>query len=562
MKKKHLCAVSLLLALNMTAVQAANISNIGYDVDNEVVTINGSGTPMKKVTLEILNNGVTSEDLKNAKAEDINNYIYRIDQTKTDENGKFTFSFKMSGSDDEYIARVNVDGITEGVVALVGAAEYEAALLAFNNAGTIDEMVAVIESHGAAIGMANSYYGYLDSEQKKSVAQAILNEKNSLESKNFTKAKQILQPYNEQTLIEALKKAKSDSRINPKELAEENESILKLRELKIYELYNSLTDAQKNEVMNEVSKSGSIDTVENMRATFCEKTALAGVKYVSGYANLYPILNKHNDVYDIDFTYYNTLSDFNKTRVMQAIAGNSYSSLSALKTAFSTAVTSIQNAVAGAGLGGGGGTGGGGGGAASISPSAAGSGIGQTMIQKPFGDIENYAWAEESILALYKKNVISGRGDGIFAPGDYVKREEFVKMLVCAINAGVDANGDKFLDVDGKEWYAGYINKAIELELVSGISDDYFGTGMNITRQDIAVILARCAKLKGITLPTKKNTVFTDEQNISEYAREAVKMLADAGIINGNENGEFAPARFATRAETARLIFEFLKYLQ
>lgn len=556
MKRKHLCAASLLLALNMTTVQAASISDIGYDVDNDIVTINGSGTPMKKVTLEILNNGVTAEALKNAKASEISDYIYRIDQTKTDDNGGFTFSFKMAGSNDEYIVRANVDGIAEGVLVLVGAEDYEKALSAFNGAGTVKEMVEAINEYGAAIGLANSYYGYLDEDQTENVAKAILDKREALEKKVFTKAKQISEPYNEQTLIEAFIKSKSDSRIDPKKLAEENESILKLGELKIYDVYNALTDAQRAEVMKNTSSSGDISAIEDIRTAFTEKAALAGVKYVGGYAKLYTILEKHNDVYGIDFTEYNELSDFNKTRVMQAIEGKSYSSLKELRDAFSSEVTVVKKKVTQ------GSSSGGGGGAATISPSAAQEGVGQTAAKKPFNDIENYAWAEESILALYKKNIISGRGDGVFAPGDYVKREEFVKMLICAINAGVGANTDRFVDVDADAWYAGYVNKAIELELVSGMAEDYFGTGMNITRQDIAVILARCAKLKGITLPEKKSTAFADEDKISEYAREAVKMLAASGIINGNENGEFAPERFATRAETARLIFEFLKYLQ
>ena len=42
---------------------------------------------------------------------------------------------------------------------------------------------------------------------------------------------------------------------------------------------------------------------------------------------------------------------------------------------------------------------------------------------------------------------------------------------------------------------------------------------------------------------------------ISDYAKDAVSYLAGAGIINGYDNGNFAPTDNATRAESAVLIY-------
>ena len=46
------------------------------------------------------------------------------------------------------------------------------------------------------------------------------------------------------------------------------------------------------------------------------------------------------------------------------------------------------------------------------------------------GDIAEYGWAVDSITELYEKNIISGRDEKTFAPGERVLREEFVKMIV------------------------------------------------------------------------------------------------------------------------------------
>ena len=55
---------------------------------------------------------------------------------------------------------------------------------------------------------------------------------------------------------------------------------------------------------------------------------------------------------------------------------------------------------------------------------------------------------------------------------------------------------------------------------------------------------------------------FSDQQQISEYARAAVKSMQQAGIINGIKNADgsyrFQPLSNATRAEAATMIYNML----
>ena len=55
---------------------------------------------------------------------------------------------------------------------------------------------------------------------------------------------------------------------------------------------------------------------------------------------------------------------------------------------------------------------------------------------------------------------------------------------------------------------------------------------------------------------------FDDDEQISDYAKEAVYALAGAGIINGVGDNRFAPHGNATRAESAKVIFGAMKLLQ
>ncbi|HHW00656.1 MAG TPA: S-layer homology domain-containing protein, partial [Clostridiaceae bacterium] len=51
---------------------------------------------------------------------------------------------------------------------------------------------------------------------------------------------------------------------------------------------------------------------------------------------------------------------------------------------------------------------------------------------------------------------------------------------------------------------------------------------------------------------------FTDEAEISGYAKEAVAAIQKAGIIKGTGDGRFAPKNNATRAEAAVIIYRLL----
>ena len=76
----------------------------------------------------------------------------------------------------------------------------------------------------------------------------------------------------------------------------------------------------------------------------------------------------------------------------------------------------------------------------------------------------------------------------------------------------------------------------------------------NISRQDIAVMVERALSYCGRQIDNNKTTNFTDSDEISQYAYDAVASLCSVGIINGYENGSFAPKGIATRAEAVVLI--------
>ena len=64
---------------------------------------------------------------------------------------------------------------------------------------------------------------------------------------------------------------------------------------------------------------------------------------------------------------------------------------------------------------------------------------------------------------------------------------------------------------------------------------------------------------KGYTLSSVKITEFADYDNIADYAKDSVKFLSEAGVINGFEDNTFKPQGVATRAQAAKIIYTILQ---
>ena len=264
-------------------------------------------------------------------------------------------------------------------------------------------------------------------------------------------------------------------------------------------------------------------------------------------------LQEYNDALNINFSDYKSLA--NKSAVMSAMLGVTYESSEQIVKKFNDEVKkqkvleaesfSPGDGSSGSSAGGGSSAGRG----ISVDSSMATSGGAQST--KGFTDLSNYQWAVESINVLRAKGVILGYDDGTYRPGNNVTRAEFVKMLVLAMNYGVGNVNCNFKDVFADDWFYEFLCTATQNNLIFGDGNGNFNPYDLITREDIAVVINRCASSKLI----EKDTIeFADIADCAPYAIEAVRKLAGLGIANGDGNNSFNPKKFATRAEVAVLL--------
>ena len=175
-----------------------------------------------------------------------------------------------------------------------------------------------------------------------------------------------------------------------------------------------------------------------------------------------------------------------------------------------------------------------------------------------FTDVKKEHWAFEYINNLYEKNIVSGRENGEFDPEDKVKREEFAKMIAIALNLELSNDASSYSDVKN-EWYLPFINAMNDKGYINGMTQESFGVGTELKRQDAAVILNRVLVEKNII--KKAETAFTDSEKVSEYAISAVENVAGCKIFGGDNNGAFNPQSSITRAETCAIVTRLMDVL-
>ena len=179
-----------------------------------------------------------------------------------------------------------------------------------------------------------------------------------------------------------------------------------------------------------------------------------------------------------------------------------------------------------------------------------------------FTDIDAH-WAKENIRFAAARGLLSGMGNDTFSPDTPMTRGMFVTVL--GRLAGVDPAAYQetpFTDADLNRYDGPYAAWAAEKGIASGMTAAAFAPDANITRQQMAAILANYAKAMGYEIPqTREAVTFADHSAIAPWAAEAVTALQRAGILNGRNGNVFDPAGTATRAEVATVLRGYVEQI-
>lgn len=144
---------------------------------------------------------------------------------------------------------------------------------------------------------------------------------------------------------------------------------------------------------------------------------------------------------------------------------------------------------------------------------------------------------------------------GEWKPNAFVTRAEFAADLArfAGIHTLYPTDGAScFSDVDLTAADAPYLAWSADSGIVTGYDDGTFRPEKTLTREQMAVMLARYAARTGVT--AQGQLAFTDAAKISGWAADGVAVCTGLGLVQGDARGRFLPQSRLTRAQIATIL--------
>ena len=167
------------------------------------------------------------------------------------------------------------------------------------------------------------------------------------------------------------------------------------------------------------------------------------------------------------------------------------------------------------------------------------------IVQKDvvFSDVTATHWAYEPVTCAAARGLLVGIEATQFAPNMQTSRAMIWSILARMDNACLE---------ESTPWYASSQHWAVS----EGISD---GTDPNatITREQLAAMLYRYAGSPAVRGNVES---FSDAQQVSAWAEDAVIWAVQEGIIAGTTADMLTPQGTATRAQTAAMLERFIAW--
>ncbi len=190
---------------------------------------------------------------------------------------------------------------------------------------------------------------------------------------------------------------------------------------------------------------------------------------------------------------------------------------------------------------------------------------------KTFDDIQGHP-AQDDIELLASKLIVFGMDERSFVPEASLTRAQYAALLVRALGLQTNTVESIFSDVPQGAWYARDVTAAGQAGLILGYEDGTFRPNQAVTREELAVMLARAIRYveRAVNFESMMGEademtfeMYVDGGDISDWARDDVADLIQAGILSGRmmDSGMeiLAPRADATRAEMASALTAWLR---
>ena len=177
-----------------------------------------------------------------------------------------------------------------------------------------------------------------------------------------------------------------------------------------------------------------------------------------------------------------------------------------------------------------------------------------------FTDVSSSDWFFKGVEYVVDKGIMSGVSENQFDPSGKLTRAMLVQMLYNMESRPACDTENAFIDVPVGQWYTDAVIWANDAKIVSGMGEGLFAPNMEITREQMVAMLYNYAKYKGYDVTASADlSTFADNASVSAWAQPAMQWAVAEGYISGMGDNQLAPQGTATRAEIASVIMRFME---
>ncbi len=180
-----------------------------------------------------------------------------------------------------------------------------------------------------------------------------------------------------------------------------------------------------------------------------------------------------------------------------------------------------------------------------------------------FVDVKTDDWFFENVYTVLHAGIMVGTDTTHFDPQLLLTRGMIAQVLFNMERDPVTTASNPFADVTDSHYYLAAVSWGTEHGVLQGYDSGLYGGEDPITREQMAVMLYRYSKYRGLELTGDANalTRFSDRADTSEWAAEAVSWAVSNGLLFGRGNDILDPGANMTRAEAAAILARYTTLL-
>lgn len=172
-----------------------------------------------------------------------------------------------------------------------------------------------------------------------------------------------------------------------------------------------------------------------------------------------------------------------------------------------------------------------------------------------FNDVHDSEWYYDYVIYGYGTGLFNGVSANTFSPAGTMSRAMFATVVyrLCDSKGMVNDNtyDSDFNDVKTTDYYYKAVSWCYSYSIISGMGDGNFAPDSPVTRQEAATMLGRLIKVdEEDNIP---RTNYSDVNSIADWAIDYVDVMTYYEIMSGNTDGTFKPTDSMTRAQGCKV---------